>query len=1707
MQTISKRLLSVILVLTMLVTLMAVPAGATEVGGSESDQTAVVNNGEQELASLSGSGTAEDPFLIATIEELILFRDSVNAGETTYNAEGIYVALAANIDLSSIENWEPIGTFDYSFDGNFDGQNHTIMNLKMSDSTAAGGYAYLGFFGVTANNTIKNFTIENVTISSNGQIVAAAIAYPYYTAVHNITVCGDIAIKGGNYTAGVLAYTRLCTNASNLTVNGNDGSYITGAITVGGVIADIQLNYGLTADYSKFTAKNVTITGSKCVGGISGIICLQTLDGATVENVTLNCTDAHVGIVAGSLGDTSVVKNVTTSNVTGATAIVGGLYNSDTAAAAAKIGDTYYKSFAAAYAAAAEGDTITLLAPIVVAAGETLTLDKAVTIAYASAVPGEDMITVRGTLNVAAGKLTYFNDSNGTNVTVSTISAEPGSVVNITGGTVENKCIKGDSSYPYAIDLLTNGNLGNVTVSISGGTITSDYMAIRQFNNGTACKNTLTITGGYIYGAKRAVQIHMDNNAAYTTISGGKVESEGYSLCFMTSAGENVSVTGGEFIGAVYSGTNAIISGGTFNEAPYSGYIADGMEAVKNDDGVYEVVSDSILPGSGTAEDPYLIRTVKNLISFRDSVNAGETTYNAEGIYVALAANIDLSSIENWEPIGTFDYSFDGNFDGQNHTIMNLKMSDSTAAGGYAYLGFFGVTANNTIKNFTIENVTISSNGQIVAAAIAYPYYTAVHNITVCGDIAIKGGNYTAGVLAYTRLCTNASNLTVNGNDGSYITGAITVGGVIADIQLNYGLTADYSKFTAKNVTITGSKCVGGISGIICLQTLDGATVENVTLNCTDAHVGIVAGSLGDTSVVKNVTTSNVTGATAIVGGLYNSDTAAAAAKIGDTYYKSFAAAYAAAAEGDTITLLAPIVVAAGETLTLDKAVTIAYASAVPGEDMITVRGTLNVAAGKLTYFNDSNGTNVTVSTISAEPGSVVNITGGTVENKCIKGDSSYPYAIDLLTNGNLGNVTVSISGGTITSDYMAIRQFNNGTACKNTLTITGGYIYGAKRAVQIHMDNNAAYTTISGGKVESEGYSLCFMTSAGENVSVTGGEFIGTVYSGTNAIISGGTFNEAPYSGYIADGYCCGAAATGYVVGEHTVHSVAGTDSNCTDNGTKDHYTCDRCSKLYEDELGENELTSDDIVVPAYGHNFDNLTHHPMVEESCTVAGLAEYYSCDCCGKFFGYSLTENAFFEIPTLADIVLPAEGHKYLDGICLICQALDPKYTPALESVTVANGETATVAVAIVGDKLTYQWYYKNDGQTSFYKTNSFKGNTYYIPMTADRDGRQVYCVITDAYGNSVKSAVATLSMMHEAEITGQPESVKVASGATVKVNVAATGDGLTYTWYYKNAGASAFTKSAVKVATYSTAMTSTVDGRQIYCVVTDAYGNSVTSDIATLTMMHEVEIIVQPESVTAAPDATAKVSVTATGDGLTYTWYFKNKNASSFNKTSSFKGNTYYVAMDDTRDGRQVYCVITDAYGNSVKTDIVTLTMANVVKITSQPKDVVAADGATFKTTVAATGDGLTYTWYYKNAGASAFAKSSIKKATYTTTMNSTVNGRQVYCVVTDAYGNSVTSDVITLTMGNVVKITSQPKDVVAANGATFRTTVAATGDGLTYTWYYKNAGASTYAKSSIKKATYTTTMNSAVAGRQVYCVITDAYGNSVQTNVVTLNIK
>ncbi|MBR5232095.1 MAG: peptidoglycan-binding protein [Clostridia bacterium] len=88
-----------------------------------------------------------------------------------------------------------------------------------------------------------------------------------------------------------------------------------------------------------------------------------------------------------------------------------------------------------------------------------------------------------------------------------------------------------------------------------------------------------------------------------------------------------------------------------------------------------------------------------------------------------------------------------------------------------------------------------------------------------------------------------------------------------------------------------------------------------------------------------------------------------------------------------------------------------------------------------------------------------------------------------------------------------------------------------------------------------------------------------------------------------------------------------------------------------------------------------------------------------------------------------------------------------------------------------------------------------------------------------------------------------------------------------------------------------------------------------------------------------------------------------------------------------------------------------------------------------------------------------------------------------------------------------VKITKQPANAAAKLGEVVKSTVTATGEKLTYTWYVRNPSAATWGKSSVTGKTYSCRLTEANSGRQVYCIVTDKDGNCVVSITVTLSIR
>lgn len=200
---------------------------------------------------------------ISTLEELKAFRDEVNVGNTF---KGETIELANDIDLGG-EEWTPIGTQSHQFQGTFNGNGHTISNLKINRPYSENS----GFFGFTTVGEIKNLTFHNADVTGylNVGVVAGC---PYTSKYSNIKLTGDIKVSGYAYVGGMFgknAYADL----TDLTIDANAGSYVkadseNSRTYVGGIVGFMgEGNQTLMNIIS-----NINVIGSTCdIGGIVGI--------------------------------------------------------------------------------------------------------------------------------------------------------------------------------------------------------------------------------------------------------------------------------------------------------------------------------------------------------------------------------------------------------------------------------------------------------------------------------------------------------------------------------------------------------------------------------------------------------------------------------------------------------------------------------------------------------------------------------------------------------------------------------------------------------------------------------------------------------------------------------------------------------------------------------------------------------------------------------------------------------------------------------------------------------------------------------------------------------------------------------------------------------------------------------------------------------------------------------------------------------------------------------------------------------------------------------------------------------------------------------------------------------------------------------------------------------------------------------------------
>lgn len=203
----------------------------------------------------------------------------------------------------------------------------------------------------------------------------------------------------------------------------------------------------------------------------------------------------------------------------------------------------------------------------------------------------------------------------------------------------------------------------------------------------------------------------------------------------------------------------------------------------------------AILPGKGTADDPYIIATADDFNKVAGFVT--DNSFGFPGFHFLMTADIDFGETPV-RPVSGASTSFAGVFDGGDHTISNAVVDNSAStdpndASLFPYLG-----QNGVIRNLNV--VSSSFKGGNYVAAIAAHCMGQIENCSTADDVVVEG---VAGLPQYTS----------TGNEIGGVVGRVYPTASIIDCE--------------NGAAVTGNTMVGGIAG--ASRDALGATIVNCT--------------------------------------------------------------------------------------------------------------------------------------------------------------------------------------------------------------------------------------------------------------------------------------------------------------------------------------------------------------------------------------------------------------------------------------------------------------------------------------------------------------------------------------------------------------------------------------------------------------------------------------------------------------------------------------------------------------------------------------------------------------------------------------------------------------------------------------------------------------------------------------------------------------
>ena len=606
--------------------------------------------------------------------------------------------------------------------------------------------------------------------------------------------------------------------------------------------------------------------------------------------------------------------------------------------------------------------------------------------------------------------------------------------------------------------------------------------------------------------------------------------------------------------------------------------------------------------------------------------NFGTMIVNGEGVTVQTAGgNKDLGRFSSLFANGWYSYS-----------DALAGKGEPNPNGGVATLTITGGTFNgglNTIKNDDM------------------------------GKITIKGGIFT-----------NYVQTALQNHNEAEITG----GKFIAQSKYSVYNCGCRSNYDTGKLTISGGEFTGVLQSV--------GKFDDITISGGTFHDGIGFGA--DSS--KNVKITGDAFADKVV------------AQVGDVKYVSIEAAINNAKSGETVKLVnditGQVVIPAGKDIVFDlNGHTITHTgTALYNAGKAVIKDTSSEKTGKVVStknvavgVGDNSVTTIENGTFEGREGAVItgyscgaeiNIKDGVFsasDNAVIAGNGNKTNSDnnEVRVNKNVINITGGKFVGNIkSSGYIAMGIY---APWKDEINVTGGEFIvtnGAgivARAGTVTVGGTAKFTvtgSITGKAGDKANPIPCAAIvfddtdpkypalTDSSKIVITGGEFSSdksvnnvVTINGTKTRIevSGGSFSDNSANEYIVSGSNYEIVKNGdvYEVGKHDPKSekVAKVEPTCTKTGTKEHYKCNTCGKLYllNADGTYTEVTDKNTLVIDIDATNHKTKFVAEVAAGCEKDGVKAHYECERCGKLFTDAEGKN---EVKA-ADLVIGATGHHW------------------------------------------------------------------------------------------------------------------------------------------------------------------------------------------------------------------------------------------------------------------------------------------------------------------------------------------------------------------------------------------------------------------------------------------------------------------------------